>query len=205
MEELTSVYETDEEVRIKAAQTVIEKLLMDTNRPGMGELIRWMKNNNFFYAPCSGGNHLSVVGGLAQHSLNVCDQAMALAKMWEPTIDMDSIIIAALLHDLGKTGDHDKAYYVTNILKNGNKSASKPFKSNPELLSLPHEVRSVIIAERFIHLTEEEEFAITFHNGLYTHIGYEAKGKERPLQLIIHFADMWCCRVIEGQEGDSEE
>ena len=109
MEELTSVYETDEEVRIKAAQTVIEKLLMDTNRPGMGELIRWMKENNFFYAPCSGGNHLSVVGGLAQHSLNVCDQAMALAKMWEPTINMDSIIIAALLHDLGKTGDHDKA------------------------------------------------------------------------------------------------
>ena len=48
MEELTSVYETDEEVRIKAAQTVIEKLLMDTNRPGMGELIRWMKEKCVF-------------------------------------------------------------------------------------------------------------------------------------------------------------
>jgi 23S rRNA maturation-related 3'-5' exoribonuclease YhaM len=76
-------------------------------------------------------------------------------------------------------------------------SDSKPFAQNPELLSVPHEVRSIQIASQFIELTEEENFAILYHNGMYGPFKYELQGKETPLYLLLHFADMWCSRVLE--------
>ena len=44
----------------------------------------------------------------------------------------------------------------------------------------------------------------TLHDGLYDFMKYDLNGKERPLQLIVHWADMWASRVIEcgsDQEG----
>jgi hypothetical protein len=70
-------------------------------------------------------------------------------------------------------------------------------------LYIPHEVRSVKIASRFIHLTEYEEHAIYYHNGKYTHTGYDLK--ETPLQMLLHFADLWCSRVLEEEiDGNME-
>ena len=77
-------------------------------------------------------------------------------------------------------------------------SEDKPFKTNPELMYVPHEVRSIAIAERFISLTEEEEHAIYYHNGKYTHTGYDLK--ETPLQMLLHHADMWASRYVEAEK-----
>jgi hypothetical protein len=54
-----------------------------------------------------------------------------------------------------------------------------------------------MIAERYISLTEEEEQAILYHNGLYGVFKYEISGKETPLYMLLHFSDMWASRVIE--------
>ena len=51
-------------------QMIID-LLLETERPGMGELCAHMEEVGFFNAPCSGGNHLAFEGGLAEHSYNV--------------------------------------------------------------------------------------------------------------------------------------
>ena len=96
-------------------------------------------------------------------------------------------------------GQFDKPLYIPNLLKNG-ELGSKPYKSNPDLLNIPHEVRSIVIASMFIDLTEEEQFAILYHNGLYGDFKYEISGKETPLYLLIHFADLWCSRIIEIKE-----
>ena len=179
-------------------------LLKSVNRDGMDDLIGCMEDGGFFKAPCSGQYHLTKEGGLAEHSLNVFQTMLMVRDSLGADIPDESIIICGILHDLGKMGDYDKPNYVENILKSGKVSESKPYITNPELAYVPHEVRSIAIAQRYIRLTEDEEFAILYHNGLYTPLGNSYKGKERPMSLMLHFADMWCSRVLEN-EGKGEE
>ena len=98
-------------------------------------------------------------------------------------------------------GQFGQPLYVDNILKKG-RSEAQPFKINPDLLTLDHEIVSVIEIQKYIDLTPDEQYAIAFHNGLYSDIGrYSLKGNETPLQMIIHFADMWASRVLESDGG----
>lgn len=181
---------------------IIRDSLMKTKREGIVDLLGYMNEIGFLEAPCSGGNHLAKKGGLAEHSVNVLTIAekigVALLGGARYNEVQDSVVIAALLHDLGKCGDYDKPMYVDNILKAGKPSEAKPFKRNPELSAVPHAVRSIKLATLFIDLTEAEEWAILCHDGLYDFMYKELKGKETWLQMIIHWADMWASHIIEG-------
>lgn len=178
-------------------------LLMSTERPGIVNLIDYMENkSDFFTAPCSGQYHLCREGGLAEHSLNVCNTMLEIADCDIINNQFNaefSIPIVATLHDLGKATYRGKSNYIPNILKSGKQSEDRPYASNSDRLYIPHEVVSILIATQFIDLTEEEEFAIMYHNGLYVSIGRDIQGKERPLQQLLHFADMWCSRFIEKE------
>lgn len=186
---------TDDQVK----HVVINELHIADPSEGMDDLITWMLNNGFFESPCSGGNHLAVMGGLAKHSLIVFTVANEIAKnidRWHH-VSYKDVALAALLHDLGKTGDHGLSGYVPNILKNGEMSKSKPYERNKELKPIPHEQRSVMIAERFIELSPDVEWAISAHAGLYGEYKFAIPGHETPLYLILTTADMWASRVIE--------
>lgn len=178
--------------------------LLKTKRDGIDELIEAMTEGGFYEAPCSGSYHLAEPGGLLRHSLNVLETARALNAAWHADIPDASIVITALLHDLGKMGDHGKPNYIENILKDGKRSAAKPYITNPDLTYIEHENRSVWIAERYIYLSEQEEQAILWHNGLYGVYKYAIQGKETPLYMILHFADMWCSRVVEIEEKEDK-
>jgi 23S rRNA maturation-related 3'-5' exoribonuclease YhaM len=199
-------------------RSTIVGLLRETKREGILKLVAWMEINGFFTAPCSGGNHLAVEGGLAEHSYNVFHimDSMAMALCEKEHHDMiNSIIICSLLHDLGKVGDYGKPGYVPNMIKDGRptkgepeqkykRSETKPYDVNKDLLYVPHEVRSVSIASKFITLTEDEYFAILYHNGLYGDFKYDIQGKETPLYLLLHMADMWCSRIVELKERGND-
>lgn len=174
--------------------------LIKTKRDNIKELIKCMEDGGFYESPCSGAHHLAEPGGLLEHSLNVLTLARDLARAWESTIPDESITISALLHDLGKMGDHGKPNYAENYLKDGSRSSAKPYITNTNLVYIPHEVRSVLIAERYIYLSEEEERAILWHNGLYGQFKNDITGKETELYMIIHFADMWASRITEKEE-----
>ena len=73
-----------------------------------------------------------------------------------------------------------------NILKSGKQSDAKPWKRNPSLLPLDHATRSIKLATLFIDLTEDEEFAIRYHDGLYETANYGVKGHETQLYMILH-------------------
>lgn len=184
---------------------IIEEL-KNTKRAGIDKLIEAMEDGGFFEAPCSGkvAYHLAEPSGLMKHSWNVLTYMRKLNEDLGRMIADDSIVIVALLHDLGKMGDHGKPNYVENILKTG-QSKAEPYKTNKELAYIVHEVRSVMIAERFIELTEDEETAILYHNGLYGNFKYDISGKETPLYLITHTADMWCSRVVEIEGKEENE
>lgn len=199
---------------IKMNWSEYKTLLQLTDRKGIDKLINYLDKNGFSESPCSTKYHLNEYGGLLQHSLNVCRTMERLAEVVAPDIPRDSVRITALLHDIGKIGQHDKPNYIPNMVRSKSKnketgeydkvlSTASPFKTNPELAYIPHEVRSVIIASKFIELTEEEEHAIYYHDGKYTHIGYDLK--ETPLQMLLHFADLWAAKVIEEDGATSDK
>lgn len=180
-------------------------MLKSTQREGIEDLISYMDECGFFEAPCSTRYHLACEFGLVQHTRNVMETAEKVGvalyggKVYNEI--QNSVVIIAALHDLGKMGQFEKPLYIENRLKSGG-FGSQPYKSNPDLLKIPHEVRSIAIASMFIDLTEEEQFAILYHNGLYGDFKYEIQGNETPLYLILHFADMWASRVIEEKKED---
>jgi 23S rRNA maturation-related 3'-5' exoribonuclease YhaM len=182
---------------MKDYKKLITSALLSTEVGGINELLEHMDKIGYFTAPCSGGNHLAKEGGLAEHSWNVLYTMYNLADALDVAIPNRNIILTALLHDLGKCGDHGKPNYTPNILKSGEQSTKKPYETNSELLYVPHEVRSIKIASEFISLTEDEEWAILMHNGLYGDFKYSIQGKETPLYLLLHTADMWASRVLE--------
>ena len=188
----------------------INALLRATGRKGIDDLILWMETNGFYDAPCSSKYHLAKPGGLAEHSINVFSnallmyEALCIKEGKQATFEKThSIILCSLLHDLGKAGQFGKPNYVINHIITdeipGNEYPIPVYETNKDLLYVPHEVRSVVIASKFIDLTEEEQFAILYHNGLYGELkGF--KGNEIPLYLILHNADMWAARVTEQEE-----
>ena len=179
----------------------IEQVLRTTERAGIEDLLEWMDQNGFYSAPCSTKYHFSKPGGLAEHSLNVFGNAIRLTtELYNDcknlTFDfIDSVTICALLHDIGKVGQFGKENYVINT----DPENPAPYCTNKDLLFVPHEIRSIAILSKFIDLTEEEQFAILYHNGLYGELK-SFKGKETPLYMIIHAADMWASRVTEREE-----
>lgn len=183
--------------------------LLETKREGMPQFLDYVASLGFLDAPCSGGNHLCKKGGLIEHSVNVFLNAeriaLALYGPDEYQNIKDSVAIASLLHDLGKCGDFGKKMYVDNVLKSGKISDAKPFKRNPDLSAVPHAVRSVKLITLYLDLTEDEEWAILCHDGLYDFMKYEMQGHETPLQMIVHWADMWASHVQEVSESEGDE
>ncbi len=184
----------------------IKELLLSTNREGVEGLLEYIEKSDFYDAPASTRYHGAKSGALAEHSLNVyeCMEKLAVALLGEKWTNshIDSIIICSLLHDLGKAGQFGKPLYVDNVLKSGNISSSQPFKTNSELMTLPHEITSVIEISKYIQLTEEEQRAIAWHNGLYGAFKYDIQGKEDELYMLLHWADMWASRILEKENKD---
>lgn len=178
--------------------------LLETGREGMEDLIDAMEDWGFFTAPASGSFHLACEFGLLHHTRNVMEMAEKLGVCLlggaEYNKIHDSVIISAALHDLGKAGQFGKPEHIPNVLKSGKASDSKPYKKNGDLLPVDHEIRSVAMAQMYIDLTEDEQFAILYHNGMYGPLKYSLQGNETPLYMILHWADMWASRVMEGDK-----
>ena len=202
------------------ARDYVTKRLMATRRKGMKKLLAYMEEIGFFTAPASGGNHLCCEGGLAVHTANVMRLAEKAGKVFfgpeEFKNQRNSIRIVAGLHDLGKAGAWNKVYYAENMIKDGRptkaqpeqrykRSDVKPFEVNRGLVHIDHPMLSVKEADLYIELTEEEYFAILYHDGMYGSLAYYLKGHERPLQTLLHFADYWSAQFEEGKSLSVEE
>ena len=207
------------------SKKLIEDFLRNACKDRNGDiegLLKFMDDSGFYTSPCSGSHHLCHNGGLAEHSLNVVNIAINtagnLAIKKEMSADevknfTNSIIVCALLHDLGKVGDFGQSNYVVNMIKDCRptkaepeqkykQSESNPYKTNPNIPYVDHEIRSVEYIRKYIELTPDEYQAILWHNGLYGTFKYQIQNKETPLYLILHFADMWASRVVEVESKE---
>lgn len=138
---------TDEQIEINKDEII--SLLRSTKREGVDSVIDYLIKSNFFYIHSSIHRHHNWRGGLAEHSLGVYN----IAKNDADGLPRDSVIIAALLHDICKA----------RMLK-------LDFNGNPvrrKIHIFGHGRRSVKIIEDVCHfiLTDDERRAIRWHMG----------------------------------------
>ena len=172
----------------------IYKYLSTVDRDNINVLFNQLEKWGFFVAPCSTSHHLNKLGGLAEHSINVLRYALDIASVMQLP-NVDSVVLTALLHDVGKCND----YYVDNVLTNGNISTKKPFKVNDELVIKDHALRGVLMVSPYIQLTEEEQTAILYHMGFYDNSSRDYWRNPSPLAMCLHYADMMATKFEMGE------
>lgn len=194
-----------------------EELLKSTNRNGIDNLIEFIRKSDFYTAPASTRYHSCHEGGLLEHSLNVYDRLIAKYndEVWKSKIpaEKESIIIAALLHDLCKT-----YYYKTELRNkkiysdNGSKKDSNgkydwetvPVYIADDTIPYGHGEKSVMMIEQYIKLKPVERYAIRWHMGfsepkeLWGTLGIAMK--KYPLVIAIHEADLEATYLLEKEE-----
>ena len=192
-------------------------LLRSTNREGMETLIKWLDDSDFFTAPASTRYHSCHKGGLLEHSLNVyrCLKEKANQPIWKEVfaeIGGDSVIIAALLHDICKANFYEIEYRNKKIYsENGSKKdeagrfdwQSVPCYTINDQNPLGHGAKSAIILQNFIKLKSCELYMILYHMGFsepketYNSLGSAIK--LHPEIIAINEADLEATYLLEEE------
>lgn len=162
------------------------------NSNDAGELFKYIEDRGFTELPASLSHHLNTAGGLLIHSVNVTDALIDMTeKLGLTWMRPESPIIVGLCHDLCKlefykvSPENDK-YFIHN--------------DNPDYNLGGHGMLSVVLAQRFIKLTDEEIHCIRFHMGAYEQKDwsmFDAAIRKYPNVLYTHTADMIASKIME--------
>ncbi len=172
----------------------IIKLLRSTNREGIEDLIEFLDKTDFYKAPASTRFHGNFEGGLAQHSMKVYE--IFKEKVKNSVIDIevsdDTVIIAALLHDICKVNYYKVDY--RNAKNERGEWEKVPYYTVDDTIPYGHGEKSVMMISEYIKLTAEEKYAIRWHMGftepkeIYNTIGQAYK--KYPIALLLYEADL---------------
>jgi len=173
---------------IIANELHITHLLEQTEREGIDDYIRYIKNSDFFEAPASTKYHRNYPGGLAEHCLNLLEPLKLSNFRLKESMQLleDSLIIIALCHDICKEG-----LYVGNY---GNYHTVKGHPAHTK-----HSTLSIKRIEKYMELTRTEKDIIVYHMGLFSCYEYGMEytpedlmraTKRHPLVQIFAALDM---------------
>ena len=165
-------------------------LLKTTNRVGVDKIIAWLESTDFFEAPASTQYHENYTGGLCEHSLKVYDTFKKLHKTFNLDINVNSIIIMSLLHDVCKAGCYHKEKKNVKIGQNWTQVDYWKFDDNNPI---GHGHKSVIEIQKtgFI-LTDLEINSIIAHMNGYEESNYFSASNiynKNELTMWLHVAD----------------
>ena len=170
-------------------------LLKSTNREGVEDLIKFMEEKtDFFTAPASTRFHGNYEKGLLEHSMKVYEILKHKVEncVIELKVQEETIIIAALLHDICKANYYKIDY---RNAKNAEGVWEKvPYYTVDDTIPYGHGEKSVMMITEYMKLTSEEKYVIRWHMGFtepkenYTTIGLAYK--KYPLALLMHEADL---------------
>lgn len=202
-----------------------EELFSGIKRSGAERVLNYIRQSDFYTAPASTKYHLSVKGGLLQHSLDVYDALQAEKKnpIWGKALEKvseESLLIVSLLHDLCKTyyyaeGTKNQKTYDPEVVAAADRKLVKkdsmgefvwetvPCYTVENKYPLGHGSRSVIFIMKMMPLTMEETTAIYWHMGAYCDQGQwnelREAYKKYPLALALHHADMVATYIMEKE------
>lgn len=176
-------------------------------RRGADRLLAWLDSDasDFFTAPSSTRFHGAYEGGLVEHSLNVyeCLKDYLSRPRTKELYGMDytpeTIAITALLHDICKVG-----FYAVDYRNAKNEQGvweRVPYYTIRDSLPYGHGEKSVYMIQCFMHLTQDEAFAIRYHMGFSGNEDKNSVGRALemfPLALAVNVADMEATYYLEG-------
>ena len=169
-------------------------------REGLGALLRWLDQSDFYTAPASTRYHGAFEGGLALHSINVFSQLKNLCKWYDCDASEESIAIVSLFHDLCKVG-----YYKQTMRWRKNEADKweqyPTWVHDEDFAYGGHGSKSVFLIQSFIKLTPEEASAINCHMGQFDATIYSnpsAVYSRNKLAWLLHVADEAATYITEG-------
>jgi len=158
---------------IKELESFFCQSLLETKRKGIENVIAELRRLGFFSAPASTKFHLNVEGGLLLHSINVLKSALLVRDRivkdkpeLEVKLPLDSVTIAALLHDTYKAHIYKKG--TKRELVEGTWKDVECYEIDNTDLPVGHGEKSVIMLLRMgLELTDDEVMAIRWHMGAW--------------------------------------
>lgn len=194
-----------------AADASEEKLREDFNdlvesiaEPALKSLMQTMLTDRdfmdmFFTCPAAITMHHARIGGLAEHSINVCRLAHASVAS-APWLDRDLLTVGALIHDVGKVEEYEVA---------------GDFRYTLEGKFLGHIVQGHSLIKNWIRRIPDfpERLALDVLHIILSHHGQLEYGSPKTPAtaeaLVIHFADDLDAKLdmvkTAGQEAGTEE
>lgn len=172
-------------------------------RDGADKFFDYLSTTDFFSAPASTKSHSNVTGGLVEHSVNVFHRFKKLIEQEKLKLDIESIAVIALLHDVCKANYYAVEMRNTKEEKTG-EWIKKPYFAVKDQLPYGHGEKSVYIISGFLKLSREESMAINWHMG-----GFDARASsvgsytlsqayyQYPVAFLFHIADMMATYLDE--------
>ncbi len=197
---------------MKDMKTTFCERLRQTGREGVENIISMLEELGFFVAPASTRFHLNREGGLLEHSVNVCDAALDIREMaikrkpaMKERLPEESVVIAALLHDVCKADIYKPASNKMKIAAKLMPGAS-PYSLDYGGLLLGHGEKSVImLLQNGLKMTDDEIIAIRWHMSAWdlsfqsgSSLGNYGKAKNScQLLTVIQCADEIASSIME--------
>ena len=157
-----------------------------------------LKETNWLTSPASTRFHLAEESGLIKHSINVAKTLLSVRRELLPEISLESCVIVALFHDVGKVGFSKTPYYIKNPNEWSVKNNGIKYTVNPDCMHMDTASRSLYLISGYVKLTPEEAQAIRYHDGQYIDENKSVAHKEAPLTRLLQYADNWSGGVIES-------
>ncbi len=173
------------------------------NRSGVGDLLQWLEDNDFYTAPASSRFHGAYAGGLLDHSLNVYDELKRLLTAYpEIEVSEESVIICSLFHDLCKVN-----FYATE--RRNRKNSSGQWESYDAYVVKQkfnfggHGSKSVYLIQHFMKLSPEEAVAINCHMSAFSDDWKQIGGafEQFPFAWLLSVADQSATYIKEAVNG----
>ena len=182
-----------------------QEKLLSTKRDGMENVIKHLERLGFFTAPASTKFHLSVKGGLMEHSWNVCNTALMLREQMiqmkpklADKLPEESVVIASLLHDVCKSNIYKDA--ILNRKNDQGYWEKVPgYEVDYSSLPLGHGEKSVIMLLTLgLKLTKDEMLAIRWHMTAWE-LAFQSPEQKSNLQKAREIAPL--CVLIQAADG----
>lgn len=181
------------ENRMEEIQEFEDRVATLIHRDGIGDLMEWLRDSDFYTAPASTRYHGAHEGGLLAHSLAVHDELISLIRHFgcEDLISSESAAICALFHDLCKVGTYKTEMRWRKDAQN-RWEQYPTYKYDEDYPFGGHGSKSVYLVQHFMHLEPDEAAAINCHMGAFDMSTYSkptAAWSTYPLAWLLHVAD----------------
>lgn len=182
---------------------IYKSLLRSTKKEGIENLIKWLDESDFKFAPASMQYHNSFKGGLLKHSLDVYYHMYDFNNLISFfDLSKETIIITSLLHDICKVNCYSVDY--RNTKDENGQWIKVPFYRWSEQEPLGHGEKSVfLIYEYGIPLTKIERAMIRNHMGFSEQEKMSMVSQlfsKCPQGLVLHYADMLATYTTESSD-----